>query len=523
MDIVVRNTSIILKDYYLGTFPELERYFTLYDPITHSYSSMGMRYDESKKQLYLPRGMDTRILQKLINDSGDINVEYDSDPYDKTAPMTIKYLPRDDVQREALEFVLGKGNYYNNNNQTQLSLNLRTGKGKTYVAIAALSYLSVKAIVIATNKEWLIQWKNCFVEYTNVDEREILIIEGSVGIFKILNGITDVSKYKAFMITHSSLHAFGVKHGWDKITELFKKLRVYMKIFDEAHLNFTNIADVDFYTNTKKTLYLTATPARSDRSENFIYDIYFRNVPAIDLFDEENDPHTRYNSIRFSSLPTPQDKQKIFNNTYGINRNAYTNYIVHNKRFYDVMYILMNKIIFMRGKVLIYIGTNEAILVVKEWIEENYPEFKNNVGIFTSFIPISDRKSQLDKKIILTTTKSAGAALDVKGLQASFVVAEPFKSEVLAIQTLGRTRDDNTDYYDLVDDGFRQLSRFYTSKKPIFRKYASSCKEFRLNYQDLQNISKRLKEEREDIKDQYAKHRAFIIYGRTKNSKEDNK
>ena len=512
MRIIVRNTSIILTDYTLGDYPELERYFTLYDPITHSYSAMGMKYDEDKRCLYLPRGMDTRILKKLTNYQDELDIEYNSDPFDRIPEMSIKYMPRDDVQKEALEFVLGKGQYYQNNNQTQLSLNLRTGKGKTYVAIAALSYLSVKACIIATNKEWLVQWKNCFIEYTNIDEREVLIIEGSVGIFKILNGITDVSRYKTFMITHSSLHSFGTKHGWDKITELFIKLRVYMKVFDEAHLNFTNIADVDFYTNTKKTLYLTATPARSDRSENFIYDIYFKNVPAIDLFDEDEDPHTRYNSIRFSSMPTPQEKQKIFNNTYGINRNAYTNYIVNNKNFYNVMYILMNKILHINGKVLLYIGTNDAILKVKDWIEENYPEFRNEVGIFTSFIPMSERKKQLDKQIILTTTKSAGAALDVKGLKASFVVAEPFKSEVLAIQTLGRTRDPNTDYYDLVDDGFRQLSRFYTSKKPIFRKYATQCKEYRLNYQDLSELSDKLKAQREDVKSQYARKQAFIIY-----------
>ena len=513
MKVLVRNTSIVLQDYTLGEYPELERYFTLYDPMTHSYNIMGMKYDEDKRELYLPRGMDTRLLQMFLDNDGDMQVEYNSDPYEKTQPIAIKYLPRDDVQKEALEFVLGKGSYYNNNNHTQLSLNLRTGKGKTYVAIAALSYLSVKSIIIATNKEWLVQWKNCFTEYTNISEKEVLIIQGSVGIFKILKGITDVSKYKTFMITHSSLHSFGTAHGWDLVTELFKKLKVYMKIFDEAHLNFSNIVDVDFATNTKKTLYLTATPARSDKSENFIYNIYFKNVPAIDLFDADTDPHTRYNAIKFSSFPTPQEKQGIFNNTYGINRNAYTNYIVKKQQFYDMMYILMNKILHIQGKVLLYIGTNKAIIILKDWIEDNYPELKNDVGVFTSFIPADKRKSQLDKRVILTTTKSAGAAVDIKGLKASFVIAEPFKSEVLAVQTFGRTRDNNTDYYELVDVGFNQLSKFYQAKKPIFRKYATSCREFKINYNDLVEISNNLKAERESVKEQYKGNCPFIIYG----------
>lgn len=512
MDIIVKNTTIVLTDYNFGECQKLERYFTLYDPITHKYNMFGMYYDKDNKRLYLPRGMDINILNYLINYKKDLKINYDSDPYEYIPNVKLNYTPRDNIQKESIQFVLGEGNYFNNLNQPQISLNLQTGKGKTFVTIAALSKLSVKSCIIATNKEWLKQWRNCFLEYTNISNKEILIIEGSVGIFKILKNISNISKYKVFMVTHSTLHTFGSKHGWHTITELFNKLKIYMKVFDEAHLNFLNITNVDFFTNTKKTLYLTATPARSNPIENFIYEIYFKNIPSIDLFDKLNDPHTRYNSIRFASMPTPQEKQKIFNTFYGINRNAYTNYIVNNNNFYNLMYILMNKIIKINGKVLVYIGTNAAILKVKSWIEDNYPEFKNNVGIFTSFIPSEDRKNQLNKLIILTTTKSAGAALDVKGLKASFVIAEPFKSEVLAIQTLGRTREKDTDYFDVVDDSFMQLSRFYTSKKPIFRKYASECKEFRFNYQDLKEYADKLKEQREDIKNQYNGKSPFIFY-----------
>ena len=56
----------------------------------------------------------------------------------------------------------------------------------------------------------------------------------------------------------------------------------------------------------------------------------------------------------------------------------------------------------------------------------------------------------------MTTTKSAGAGEDIPGLKYSVVLAEPFRSEVLARQTLGRTRDPNTTYIELVDIGFKQ-------------------------------------------------------------------
>ena len=78
------------------------------------------------------------------------------------------------------------------------------------------------------------------------------------------------------------------------------------------------------------------------------------------------------------------------------------------------------------------------------------------------------------KKLLLSTTKSAGEGEDIKGLKMTILVAEPFKSEVLARQTLGRTRDRDTMYVELVDMGFKQIKKFYYNKLAIFNKYATS-------------------------------------------------
>ncbi len=495
--IILKNTSIVINDYELGDCPKLERYFSTFDPITFTQSFKAMDYDELNRKLYLPRGIDLFILRKLF-DEEPIR-DFDSDPFERTSPIRVKYLPRDDVQKETVRFILGIEGYFDNAKRSQLSVNLNTGKGKTYVTIASIAYWSARSIIIASTVGWLEQWENCFCEYTDIHYNEILTISGSADIHKILNGITDPMKYKAFLITHSTIHSFGVKYGWDRISELFIKLKVVMKVYDEAHLNFDNIASIDFHTNTKKTLYLTATPARSNSEENFIYKLYFKNIPSIDMFDPDNDPHTRYTALRFNSRPSPNDMRQCVNNMYGLNRNSYTGYIVQQEEFYNLLYILLDKIIKVGGKTLIYIGTNEAIFVVKDWIELNYPEFRDNVGIYTSVIPKDIKQEQLEKPLILSTTKSAGAALDIKDLRTTVVLAEPFKSEVLARQTLGRTRNEGTDYIEVVDDGFIQISKFYNAKKPIFRKYASSCKEIKLSYNTLIEEAAKLIKEREKI------------------------
>lgn len=512
--IILRNSSIVITDYSLGDAPRLESYFTIFDRITFTKSYKGMVYDEVNRLLYLPRGLDLYFVKRFFGDEEPVK-EYNSDPYFETPPIKIRYLPRDEVQQEALHFILGKGQYYSNQNNSQLSINLPTGKGKTYVTIASLMYWRARTIVIASTTGWLDQWRNCVGEYTDLDpSREVLVINGSIGIHKILNGVTDVSKYKVFLVTHSTLQNFGSNNGWDKITELFIKLQVFLKVYDEAHLNFDNICMIDFYTNTKKTLYLTATPGRSDETENFIYKLYFKNVPDINLFDEDSDPHTSYLALRFNSRPTPQDMRECSNNVYGLNRNAYTNYIVCNNQFYDMMYIVMDKIMKIGGKVLVYIGTISAIDIVKAWIEDNYPEFRNDIGVYTSAIPKEIKYEQLQKTIILSTTKSAGAALDIRDLKATIILAEPFKSEILAKQTLGRTRNPNTECIEVVDDGFRSISRFYNAKKPIFSKYATECREIKISLNILQEKSNELFKIRESVKKQYDAGYSVIDYSK---------
>ena len=53
-------------------------------------------------------------------------------------------------------------------------------------------------------------------------------------------------------------------------------MRVGIKFYDEAHLNFDNMCKIDYYTNTKYTMYITATPARSNEGENLYINYILR-------------------------------------------------------------------------------------------------------------------------------------------------------------------------------------------------------------------------------------------------------
>lgn len=490
--IEVRHTAIVVNNYTWGDCTKLENYFRIYNRTTHTVKYVGLYYDDENKKLYLPRGMDIYLVERLLSERAVLTGR--PDPYDHI-DVKIKYLPRDDVQKEALRFMLGEREYSKNKTKSQLSVNLNMGAGKTYASIAAIAYYGIKAIIITSQTGWLEQWKNRIVEYTDIDPKEVLLISGSATINKLRKQGSD--QYKIFLCSYATIKSYSNANGWESIGEMFRNIKVGIKVYDEAHLNFESLSMIDYFTNTMLTYYVTGTPARSNDEENRIYSYYFKNVPGIDLFDPENDPRTKYLAMSYNTHPSAMQISEC-KNAYGMDRNGYINYVTDRPMFHNMMHVLVDICLKTKGKVLIYIGTNAAIVKVRNWIVENYPELENHIGIYTSIIT-ENKKAQLDKKIILSTTKSCGAAVDIKGLAMTIVLAEPFKSEVLARQTLGRTRDRNTTYIECVDEGFSQIKRYYHQKKPVFDKYATECMHMRLNDNDLKSRAEELKRARESL------------------------
>ena len=467
--IIVKHSRIEIHNYDLGDAPRLERSFSIWKPVEHKTITKALEYDRENRILIVPRGCDISFLEQIFN--CDAVVDRTCDEFIDRDPVPIKYLTRDDDQLKTLKFVLGKDEYAYTKSKSQISVNNNTGTGKTFIAVASVCFTGRRAIIITSSTGWLNQWKERIKEYTPLTDNDIYTIAGAPSINKLKT--KDPLQYTFFLASHDTLRAYGDKHGWNAVSELFKYLKCGYKIYDEAHLYFDNIYKIDYHTNTKRTLYLTATAERSDRDENEIYQLYFKNIPSIDLFNPEEDPHTHYNAIHFNSHPTPMEITNC-KNAYGFDRIGYTNYVIETENFNKLLVILIDMCLKMNGKILIYIGTNHAISEVKENIEAQFPFLEGKVGVYTSIVK-ENKEEQLKKKIILSTTKSCGAASDIADLACTINLAEPFKSPVLARQTLGRTRGDNTLYIDIVDEGMYHCKRYYKEKKPIFSMYAKSC------------------------------------------------
>ena len=389
------------------------------------------------------------------------------------------------IEKERLEFVSNKRleEYENNRYLSQISINLNTGKGKTYVSIASIAFHMIKSIIIAGSHSLLAQWKENILNYTNLPDDRVIQITGAGQINRMLSG--RFNEGEIYLVTHSTLRSYAEQYGWDKIYNLFEMLGIGIKVFDECHTNFEAMLLIDIYTNVWKTYYVSATPLRSDWKENKIFQLSLKNVPGIDLFDENNDPHTSYVAIKWNSKPTAKDISYC-KNKYGLDRMRYIDYITLNDEFYKMMVIIMDLVLKTKGKVLMYIGTNAGLLRVYNWIGKNYvQQLGGDIGIFTSLLPQEEKLVQKSKRLILSTTKSAGLGEHIEGLKMTIVLAEPFKSEVIARQTLGRTRDKDTLYVELVDLGFMYIRKFYDAKLPVFNKYATDVSDTFINSYEL--------------------------------------
>ena len=484
MEMEIWYSKIVIYDYTFGYCPAIEKLFSVYDPLTHMKYLKGCVYDYETKTFILPRGLNVERLLNLLGSGLEPKVITRPDPVMKLEkPIMMKYHPKSEVQREALHFALGIQGYERNKAKTQISINVNTGVGKTYIAIAAAAFLNMKELIITHTRDMMYQWKSEIKSFTDTEDREICVIEnGSRDFHAIINGDKDVTEVKYFIVGHASINRFGNNFGWDKISDFFQTIGIGLKVFDEAHKYFDNLLRIDFNTNTWKTIYLTATPERSDREENRIYQASFSAVPAIDLFDENNDPRTHYVALHYSSRPTPYEAVSCDIKHGGFrmfNAAKYADYVVNKPEFFKMLFIVM-EIARVRGKSIFYIESIHAIDIIYNWMVYTFPELEGQIGILHSKIPDEVRDYQTQMPIILTTIKSCGEGKHIDNLALGVLLAAPYSSKPLLRQVLGRMRNFNTMLIYCIDHGFQKINGYYQSSLGMFAKYALDVSDLNL-------------------------------------------
>src|SRR5699024_3465071 len=100
-------------------------------------------------------------------------------------------------------------------------------------------------------------------------------------------------------------------------------------------------------TNTKKTLYLTATVGRTDFKENNLYNKIFSNVPNFFCAKEKSDNHINMMVLKYNSNPSPLDIMNC-RNPRGFDSIKYMMYSTEGKgkaKYFNALFTVFDSII----------------------------------------------------------------------------------------------------------------------------------------------------------------------------------
>lgn len=469
--IVLYNTRIDIHGYEIGDCEELERSLCVWRKAVFKLEPIGLQYNEEEKILSVPRGIDVNFIKNKLKLPVYTNKEYND--YDKIK-LKLKAEPRNDIQRKSLAFLTGAGNFRYAKDYSQLSLNLDTGDGKTYCVIASLCLHGVKPIIITHTENIKEQWYKSFIKFTNIDPRRICDINGTK---KMENLFEEDDKYDVFLVNHGTIQAYAKKHGWDHLNRFFEVIKVGIKVFDEAHLHFKSIMQVDLNTNIFKTFYITATFERTDVGEDKVFHLCFKNIAKYGYETRgEKRKHIKYIAVKFNSKPNMEDQMSI-KTRMGFNRHAYVDYQMDKEFIFDVIKYVMDTFGKVEGKCLLLSSKIESSERLSELIKEWYPE--KTVGIYHSKIPKSEKENIKEYDVISSTPQSCGTGFDVPNLRYN-IMLEPYNAAITAKQVCGRLREipgEYTYHIELIDVGFPKVKEMYKKRLKVFKEKCYSVSE----------------------------------------------
>jgi len=474
-EIVLRHGHIAITNYRMGDNPGFEKFLSRWDKRIFRYIFVGGYYVKQLKELRINRAFNLRKLKDFFPDR-PFRVDNDAYPSDKV-PIKLFAPPRSDFQRVAMTFMAGEGNYGWTSKYTQQMITAKPGEGKTFLGVTASAYLSSRAVVIVPFKGLLNQWKQSYLNFTDIKESEILIVH-SKDCPKIVAG-----KYrhiKVFIMLTDTIVAFVSKHGDLAAIDLFAAMNSYIKIVDEAHRELKAQALIEALCNFKMNYYLTASPGRTEQKEDWIFSTLYYNLPKFgEDFEKREERHISILIKKYYFTPNSRQINKIVNRKTGMNTLTYERVLCtisdeERESFDHALRVMLNwskGIVAKNNKILILAKTIMFITLIQTIAEEIFP---GQTALYHGSLKSEEREEALKAKVIIATSSSLGTGADIPGLQHCYNCST-YSSKIEAIQTSGRLRKlpdptQQTVYIELVNYGWRKTVMQYERRKPYLIK-----------------------------------------------------
>lgn len=446
----------------------------------------GYIYDEDNDVIYFHRGVDIEYLHRLL-----INIKVTMNAYDEFEEMKFDFEeiipPRDEYQQDIISFFKGVNGHASSYKRNQLLLPAGTGTGKTFTSSYAACALKMKTIIIVHRSNLIKQWYHTLVNMHGVPSKRIYLLSTQDLCEAAYNRHGCDADF--YIVTHATFRtAVKTLQSFPLASNIFKNLKIGLKIIDECHLEFGNIILIDMLSNVYKSFYLSATPARSNKEEQSIYKYVFSNT----LYYKRSEMSTEtsipkkwvvYTTVVVNSHLNPNVYRFRVNRGKSMNQISYGKFVINNDRKHTHFNCILELIrdIYTKddkSKVIIFVPLIETTENLQFFLSSklsNDPEFGYDLTIRTMTSKNSAKEKEYAKKadVIVTTIQSCGTGVDLPGL-TSVICASPFASPVTAEQVFGRLRfcGKKCFYYDIIDKSVPADNYFWKARKKVFEHLA---------------------------------------------------
>lgn len=464
LSIEIHRSAIYIKNYYLRDCPSLEKSLSVFDYHSRKYTHRGYIYDNINKILKTSINVGIQFVLDKCSSDGKIitNIVDKSKEFAESRRINkiiCKAEPRNEIQKESIDFLIAENS--SDKYRSHRLLTLATGYGKTVCAIIAAIKLQMPTVIISINLSQ--QWIDRLLAFTNGKlNRDIIYIKTWDDLDKLMN-MKDPPLGSFFILGLDAANA-SLKYDINKLNLFYKRFGIGIQIFDEFHLHFIKILNILVNTSVERTVYLSATALRSERSQDILFKkLFMKNLPS---FGEKTHVINKYNIIYVSYKSNPEliDINKI-ETKRGIHSINYFNYLFNdNNKYFPVIDIIISfaRKIFKNypdKKIIIYMQSLKGIKITKSLLEKNLniDGFKPTIGDYSGNVDKKIRHLELDNNIILSTLANT-TGVDIKDLimVINFI---PFSSLVILKQIIGRLREENSWYVDVTDIDFPGMIR----------------------------------------------------------------
>ena len=361
----------------------------------------------------------------------------------KRVEVKMNRQPRSDLQRDCIDKMVNLAS-----NVHKLTIELKPGTGKTFIALYAISKIGYKPLIVAPTTMLKNQWIENLIDL-GIDKNDIATY------------IHDAPN-KTFCVVTISAIENELRDDWFKLHDTLNKSGFGIKVTDESHLHLKGLLKLDSVCNIKYNWYLSATLGRSDQSEDRILNRALADAERFignALYEEYQKEYVNIYLQDIYYFPSNKLCDENFRyGSKGLIRASYYNMLMNyrdGKPFLNNLITLMKRaksIATYDGKILLLVP---LISIIDRLVEEmkKDPWFsKYTFSAVNGSMPIAQRREAMECDFILSTSMSMGTGVDVSNL-AVVVNFDQYASPIITEQIVGRLRDrgKETWYIDVCD------------------------------------------------------------------------